>query len=246
MAHRPAPEPPTWTARRGSDGHGRLRRDDLPRRPAALSGARPRARAGRRWSAPAVVPRVRPMGELGGGGPGRQPRGDGGGHDGDRGDPRRPCAPRAGGGGPPDRLGPHRFHRVDARRPGAAGLVGPRRAAVPRGSGCAPGAVRGPAAPPEARARGGAALRDATAGARGLRRARRVASGCGEGPGIARCGPRTSCRLRRAPAPAVAGGDVRLPPGRAGGPAALGRPRAGGGRAARRRHAAGGCRARDA
>ena len=246
MAHRPGPEPTAGTARRGPDGDGRLRRDDLPRRPAALSGARPRARAGRCWSARAIVPRVRPMGELGGGGPGRQPRGDGGGHEGDRGDPRRPRAPRAGGGGPPDRRGPHRVGRDDARQPGAAGLVGPRRAAVPRGGRVAPGAVRGPAEPPEARARGGTALRHATGGARGVRRARRAASGCGEGPGIARCGGRTPCRLRRAPAPAVAGGDVRVPPGFAGGSPAFGRPRAGGGRAARGRHAAGRRRPRDA
>src|SRR5437867_1226211 len=79
---------------------------------------------------------------------------------------------------------------------------------------------------------GGTGRREVTAGGRGVRRGRRAVWGCGESPGIARCGGRTPCRLRRAPAPAMAGRDVRVPPRVTRGPTAFGRPRAGGGRAA--------------
>ena len=221
VAHRPDPAPPARAARRGARRPGAVRPDDLHDAPGGLSRDGSHDRRRRLRCATAVVRAVPPLGHVGRRRSGREPAGDGGGDACRDGDPIRPRVARVGGGVPPDRAN-------------AVGL-GTRRAAEPRAPPCS-GARRRCAAGRRPRAGTNPVRRAASAQARALRapagRDPHRGQGRYDGPAaflerpgrvaaLARRGRGSAPGVGRAPTSALAGRDVRLPPGVHGGPAAL-------------------------
>ena len=218
----PIRPPPARAARRGARRAGAVRPDDLHDAPGGLSRDGSHARRRRLRLATAVVRAVPPLGHLGRRRPGREPAGDGGGDACRDGHPIRSRVARIGGRVPADRAhavglgtgraaqprappGPRARRRCAAGRGRASsdgrcptrrtgGSSGCPRTGWPRPAPGAKGAYDGPAA----------FLGDLDVLQRSLD------AGGGPAPGVG-----------RAPAPALAGGDVRLPPGVDGGPAAL-------------------------
>ena len=222
--------------RRGPHGDDRVRRDAVPGGPRRVPGAGPgRGRDRRPGVAGAGLPALR---QLGGRRPGRQPVRDRAGHPRDRDDPGRSRAARAGERHHPDRPGADPARGDDAALGRAA--PGARRGArrAPGTAGRDRGALAAGAVPDLPALRGAADQRHPGPARRpGLPRPGRVPRRPAHGPGVAGRGRGRPAGPRRAAAPHLAGGDVRLPPGRPGGQAAQRGARPGAGRTPPRRPA---------